>query len=105
MRGDRSVRHPRVPTHWLRGSLDASAERPALTVAPNARGAPDGVKRPLFSRSQEAHCSDEKWQSPLLAHVCCQDGVDDAILSPGPAVTTSMVGGPSKSLAARALAR
>jgi len=61
----------------LRG---ASAERPALTVAPNARGAPDGVKRSLLSRSQEAHCSDEKWESPLLAHVCCQDGVGDAIL-------------------------
>ena len=84
MRGDRSVRHPRVPTHRLRGSHDASAERPALTVAPNARGAPDGVKRSLLSRSQEAHCSDEKWESPLLAHVCCQDGVDDAILSPRP---------------------
>jgi hypothetical protein len=75
---------PRVPTHRRRGSQDALAERPALTIAPNARGAPDGVKRSLLSRSQEAHCSDEKWESPLLAHVCCQDGVDDAILSPRP---------------------
>src|SRR6266487_6352694 len=66
------------------GSMDASAERPALTVAPNARGAPDRIKRSLFSRSQEARCSDEKWQSPLLAHVCCQDGVGDAIRSPRP---------------------
>jgi len=65
--------------------MDVSAERPALTILQNARGAADWIKRSVLAvRSHEARCSEENWQAPLLAHVFCEDGVVDAILSPRP---------------------
>jgi hypothetical protein len=59
-------------------------KRPTVTARLSPGNSPDGAKRSSFGGDEKVYRSDEKGQSPLLAHVCCQDGVVDAILSPQP---------------------
>jgi hypothetical protein len=54
-------------------------------TAPSSPGnSPDGVKRSSFGGDEKVHRSDEQWQSPRLANLRGQSGVDDAILSRRP---------------------
>src|SRR6266566_2375747 len=82
-----------------------SLKRPTVTAPSSPGNSPDRVKRSSFGDDEKVHRSEQQWQSSRLPTSAASTASTTRSSAAGPAVTTRILGCPSKSLAAQALAR